>query len=66
MPNTNPKTVETLEREIAAGRKRLYEIYAARGYTDPAVLAYSIKLDKLLNRYQKIGRGSLSTAKPSH
>jgi hypothetical protein len=66
MPNTNPKTIEALERKIAAGRKRLYEIYAARGYTDSAVLAYSIKLDKLLNRYQRLDQGSLSATKPSH
>jgi hypothetical protein len=66
MPNTNPKAIDTLEQKIAAGRQRLYEIYAARGYTDPAVLAYSIKLDRLLNRYQRLDQGSLSTTKPSH
>jgi hypothetical protein len=66
MPNTNSKTIEALERKIAAGRKRLYEIYAARGYTDLVVLAYSIKLDRLLNRYQKIGRDSPAATKSSH
>jgi hypothetical protein len=66
MPNTNPKTIDTLEQKIAAGRQRLYEIYAARGYTDSAVLAYSIKLDRLLNRYQRLGRGSPAFPKSSH
>ncbi|HBE77856.1 MAG TPA: aspartyl-phosphate phosphatase Spo0E family protein [Firmicutes bacterium] len=66
MPNTNPKEIKSLEQKIAAGRERLYEIYAARGYTDSAVLAYSIKLDRLLNRYQRMDQGSLSATKPSH
>jgi hypothetical protein len=66
MPNTNPKAIDTLEQKIAAGRQRLYEIYAARGYTDSTVLAYSIKLDRLLNRYQKMDRGSLSATKSPH
>jgi hypothetical protein len=35
MPNTNPKAIKSLKQKIAAGRQRLYEIYAARGYTDP-------------------------------
>ena len=48
------KTIESLEREIAAGRKKLQEAYDARGCTDSVVLAYSIELDKLIVRYHKL------------
>jgi hypothetical protein len=54
MSKRAPETIESLERKISAGRKQLYAIYTARGCTDPAVLAYSIKLDKLINRYQAL------------
>jgi hypothetical protein len=54
MRKSNPKTIETLEQKIRAGRKKLQELYNASGYNDYAVLAYSIKLDKLIVRYQKM------------
>jgi hypothetical protein len=56
MLNTNPKTIESLEQKIAVGRKQLQAAYDAHGYTDSIVLAYSIKLDKLINRYHKLTR----------
>ena len=52
--NSNPKAIQSLEQQIAAGRKKLYEIYAAHGYTDPAVLDCSVRLDKLIVRYQTL------------
>ena len=45
------ETLESLLRKIAAERKKLYEIYAAHGRTDRTVLAYSVRLDKLINKY---------------
>ena len=42
------------EQKITAGRHKLQELYNASGCTDPAVLAYSMKLDKLIVRYQKM------------
>jgi outer membrane protein assembly factor BamA len=48
------KKIKSLEQKIAAGRQQLQEAYDARGYTDSTVLSYSIKLDKLINRYQKM------------
>jgi hypothetical protein len=47
-----PKAL-TLEQKIANSRRKLQEAYDARVYTDPVILAASIKLDKLINRYQK-------------
>jgi Spo0E like sporulation regulatory protein. len=54
MLNTNLETIQILEQKIAAGRQKLQALYDARGCTDPVVLAYSIKLDKLLNEYQRL------------
>jgi hypothetical protein len=56
MPQINRKTIQTLEQKIAAGKLKLQELYDTHGCTDPVVLAYSIKLDKLLNEYQKISK----------
>ncbi|HBF39923.1 MAG TPA: hypothetical protein DDW50_21790 [Firmicutes bacterium] len=53
MGKTSPKTIESLEQQIAAGKQKLQEAFDAVGCTDSIVLAYSIKLDKLINRYQK-------------
>jgi hypothetical protein len=47
-----PKTL-TLEQKIIDARCKLQEAYDARGYTDSVILAASIRLDKLINRYQK-------------
>ena len=53
MSKRPPETIESLQRKIAAGRKKLYEVYTAHGCrTDSVVLAYSIKLDKLINQCQ--------------
>ena len=56
MPKIHSNTIETLEQKITAGRKQLQEAYDARGFTDSVVLAYSIKLDKLINRYHRLTR----------
>jgi hypothetical protein len=53
MPKTNSKTAHTLEKRITAGRRKLQKLYDARGCTDSVVLAASIRLDKLINQYQK-------------
>ncbi len=54
MKKSKSKKIKSLEQEIAAGRQQLQEAYDARGYTDSVVLAYSIKLDKLIVRYIKM------------
>jgi hypothetical protein len=53
MGKTNLQTIASLEQEIAAGKQKLQEAFDACSCTDSIVLAYSIKLDKLINRYQK-------------
>jgi hypothetical protein len=47
-----PKAL-TLEQKIVNSRRELQKAYDDRGYTDSVILAASIRLDKLLNRYQK-------------
>ena len=53
MGKTSLQTIESLEQQIAAGKQKLQEAFDACGCTDSIVLAYSIKLDKLINKYQK-------------
>jgi hypothetical protein len=53
MPQTDLKSLLTLEKQIAASRRKLQELYDARGCTDSEVLAVSIELDELMNEYQK-------------
>jgi hypothetical protein len=57
MPKTNPKTIDSLEQKIAVERKQLQAAYDVSGCTNSIVLAYSIKLDKLINRYHKLTKG---------
>ena len=53
MPKRPPETIESLERKIAVGRQKLYEVYTAHGCrTDSTVLACSVRLDKLINQRQ--------------
>jgi hypothetical protein len=47
------KTIQQLEEKIAIDRRRLQELWDARGITDAEVLNASIELDNLLNLYQK-------------
>lgn len=54
MLQTNPKTIHTLEQKIAASRRRLQNLYNAKGYTDAEVLAAGIELDDLLNQYHRL------------
>ncbi|HBF39588.1 MAG TPA: hypothetical protein DDW50_20005 [Firmicutes bacterium] len=53
MGKTSLQTIASLEQQIAAGKQKLQEAFDAVGCTDSIALAYSIKLDKLINRYQK-------------
>ena len=53
MGKTSLQTIASLEQQIAAGKQKLQEAFDACCCTDSIVLAYSIKLDKLINRYQK-------------
>jgi hypothetical protein len=53
MGKTNLQTIASLEQQIAAKKQKLQEAFDAVGCTDSIVLACSIKLDKLINRYQK-------------
>ena len=53
MPKTNLETIHMLEQRITAGRKKLQDLYDAHGATTPEVLAFSIKLDKLMNEYER-------------
>ena len=54
MGKTNLQTIASLEQQIAAGKQKLQEAFNPVGFTDSIVLAYSIKLDKLINRYQRM------------
>jgi hypothetical protein len=60
MPNTDLKTIHTLEKKIAAARRRLQTLYDSYGYTSAEVLAASIELDELFNQYQKIADDSVT------
>lgn len=62
MPKTNPKTIELLKQKIAISRRELQEAYNARGYTDSVVLSANLKLDKLINQYQKLTNNSVSSS----
>ncbi|HBF38167.1 MAG TPA: hypothetical protein DDW50_12705, partial [Firmicutes bacterium] len=54
MGKTSLQTIASLEQQIAAGKQKLQEAFDTCGCTDSIVLAYSIKLDKLINRYQRM------------
>ncbi|MGE5583174.1 MAG: Spo0E family sporulation regulatory protein-aspartic acid phosphatase [Bacillota bacterium] len=59
---TKLKTAK-LEAKIAACRRRLMDLWDARGRTDPEVLATGIELDKLLNEYQRLNPLSVKPVK---
>ena len=66
MTQTNSRKIHNLKQQIAAGRQRLQKLWDARGHTDSGgipdaegicdadILAASIELDDLMNRYQKL------------
>jgi hypothetical protein len=54
MTNVNTKTIASLEQQIAAGKRQLQAAYDACGCTNSIVLAYSIRLDKLIVQYHKL------------
>ena len=43
-----------LETKITDARKNLHSLWESKGYTDDEVLVASIKLDHLLNQYQRL------------
>jgi hypothetical protein len=51
MLQTNSQKISKLQKQIALSRRRMQKLWDAKGYTDSEVLAASIELDKLLNRY---------------
>ena len=53
MSQNNTKTVQNLERMIAASRRKLQKLWEVRGFTNADVLDASIELDTLLNLYHK-------------
>ena len=56
MPQTKLSSKKSLERQIAACRRKMESLWESRGCTDPEILAASIELDQLLNQYQKLDR----------
>lgn len=54
MTQTQIKTIAALEEAIAASRRRMTDLWEARGGMDADVLAASIELDQLLNLYHKL------------
>jgi hypothetical protein len=53
MPQIAEKTESTLKQQIAASRARLQRLWNIHGHTNPVVLAASVELDELLNRYHR-------------
>jgi hypothetical protein len=45
-----------LEIKITHARKNLHSLWEIKGYTDAEVLDASIKLDQLLNQYERLFR----------
>ncbi|HBF35693.1 MAG TPA: hypothetical protein DDW50_00045 [Firmicutes bacterium] len=51
MSNINTVTLSELQQQISICRNRMYRVWKEKGYTDSEVLAVSMELDQLLNRY---------------
>jgi hypothetical protein len=51
MSEINSKTLSELLQQITLSRNRMHKLWKEKGYTDSEVLAASIELDELLNRY---------------
>ncbi len=51
MPQIVEKTDQTLKQQIAASRDKLQILWNTHGHSSSAVLAASIELDELINRY---------------
>ncbi|NLW49032.1 MAG: aspartyl-phosphate phosphatase Spo0E family protein [Firmicutes bacterium] len=47
------RKIQKLKKKIAVSRRKLQELWDAKGHTDTAVLEASIELDRLINLYQK-------------
>lgn len=48
------KELRVLKNQIVITRAKMNELWNQRGHTDADVLAASIQLDRLINRYQQI------------
>lgn len=48
------KELRVLKNQIVITRARMNELWNQRGHTDAEVLAASVQLDQLINRYQQI------------
>lgn len=48
------KELRALKKQIVATRAKMNELWNQRGYTDAEVLAASVQLDQLLNRYHQL------------
>ncbi len=53
MPQIAEKNESTLKQQIAASRVKLQRLWNIYGQTNPVVLAASIELDELINRYHR-------------
>jgi hypothetical protein len=62
MPQITEKNEPTLKQQIAASRAKLQCLWNLHGHTNPVVLAASIELDELLNRYQR----QCKSSSPNH
>jgi hypothetical protein len=59
----NQLAVMLIEQQIYVSRRKLQELWDVRGFTDSEILAASIELDDLINRYQKLQNKHLSILK---
>lgn len=48
------KELRALKKQIVATRAEMNELWNQRGHTDAEVLAASVQLDQLLNRYHQL------------
>ena len=57
----NSVTLEKLIEQIQITRNQMQQLWDEKGYTDDEVLAASIELDHLLNKYYDMTGGFLTT-----
>ncbi len=48
------KELKNLKNQIVVTQAKMNRLWDQRGHTDAEILAVSIKLDRLLNRYQQL------------
>jgi hypothetical protein len=54
MQPTNSNSIDILKQQIAASRRILHDLWNAHGASDPAVVAASVELDRLINQYHRL------------